>query len=96
MLAVTAFCALSLQGTIYIYGISHIKIYVREIRATYESHVYFSAPNWNQEYKTRIVAGRNGEDGKNGIDGPRGKFNLPTVMYNSAHSSSLLNCFLSC
>ena len=64
---------ISLQERIYIYGISHIKIYAREITAKDGSGVYFSAPNWNQEFKRRVVTGMDGEDGEDGIDGPRGR-----------------------
>jgi len=62
---------LYIEGRVDIYGINHIKIYAREITVKYDSNVFFSAPNWNQQFKSRVVAGKNGEDGKNGINGPR-------------------------
>lgn len=62
---------LYIEGRVDIYGINRIKIYAREITAKYDSNVFFSAPNWNQEFKSRVVAGKDGEDGKNGINGPR-------------------------
>ena len=46
---------------------------MREITAKFESHVYFSSPNWKKGYKRRVVDGMNGEDGKDGINGPDGK-----------------------
>ena len=61
------------QGSVHFYGIKEIKIYVRSLIAAYESKVFFSAPKWKEGFKTTAEAGLNGEDGKNGIDGPQGK-----------------------
>ena len=49
---------------------------MREITATFNSHVFFSTPNWKEEYAKRVVDGMNGEDGKDGIDGPEGKLKV--------------------
>ena len=46
---------------------------MRSLIAAYESKVFFSAPKWKEGFKTTAEAGLNGEDGKNGIDGPQGK-----------------------
>ena len=64
---------LSLQGKVYFYGVKVVKIYVREITATYGSQAYFYAPNWKQEYSRRVITGKDGEDGKKGIDGAKGR-----------------------
>ena len=61
------------QGSVHIYGIKEIKIYVRLLIAVYESKVFFSAPKWKEGIKPTVEAGMNGEDGKDGIDGPQGK-----------------------
>ena len=61
------------QGSVHIYGIKEIKIYVRSLIAAYESKIFFSAPKWKEGFKTTAEAGMNGEDGKDGIDGPQGK-----------------------
>jgi len=37
------------------------------------SKLEISAPNWNQEYKSAVTTGRNGEDGKHGVAGPQGE-----------------------
>ena len=62
-----------LQGRVFFYGIRQIKIFVRELTGAYHSDVYFSAPNWNKQYKRRVVVSMNGEDGKDGINGPQSK-----------------------
>ena len=64
---------LSLQGKIHFYGVKVVKIYVREITATYGSQAYFYSPNWKEEYSRRVITGKNGEDGKKGIDGNKGR-----------------------
>ena len=46
---------------------------MRSLIAASESKVFFSAPKWNEGFKTTAEAGMNGEDGKDGIDGPHGK-----------------------
>ena len=63
----------SSQGKVHFYGIEVVKIYVREITATYGSQAYFYAPNWKEEYSRRVITGKNGEDGKKGIDGTKGR-----------------------
>ena len=61
-----------LQGKVHFYGIKVVKIYVREVTATYGSHAYFYAPNWKEEYSKRVITGTDGDDGKHGIDGTEG------------------------
>jgi len=63
---------ISLQGVVVLYGIKNVKIYAREIIASMGSKLEVSAPNWNQEYKSAVTTGRNGEDGKRGVAGPNG------------------------
>jgi len=60
------------QGVVVLYGIKNVKIYAREIVASIGSKLEISTPNWNQEYKSTVTTGRNGEDGKNGVSGPQG------------------------
>lgn len=50
-----------------------MKMYAREIVASAGSKIDFSAPNWNQVYKRRVVSGSDGEDGNHGTSGPQGK-----------------------
>ncbi|CAH3148650.1 unnamed protein product [Porites lobata] len=62
---------LYVEGKIHFYGVKVVKIYVREITATYGSQAYFYSPNWKEEYSRRVITGKNGEDGKKGIDGTK-------------------------
>ena len=63
-----------MQGVVVLYGIKNVKIYAREIIASMGSKLEISTPNWNQEYKSAVTTGRNGEDGKHGVAGPNGGF----------------------
>ena len=67
------FFAFYFKGKVDLHGISHLKVYTREIIASFGSVLNVSAPSWNQIYQTRITAGSNGEDGRHGKNGPRGK-----------------------
>ena len=61
-----------LQGSVKLHGITNLKLYTRRIVASPGSQMDVSAPNWDQVYKTRVKTGQNGEDGKHGLDGPKG------------------------
>ena len=50
-----------------------MKIYAREIVASADSKIDFSAPNWNQVYKRRVVSGSDGENGNHGTSGAQGE-----------------------
>ena len=56
------------------HGITNLKLYTRRIVASPGSQLDFSAPNWNQVYKARVQTEKDGEDGKHGLDGPKGEW----------------------
>ena len=72
---ITHYPVLSLQGVVILCGIRNVKIYAREIVGFEGSKVDISSPNWNQQYENAVVTGKNGEDGKHGVNGPRGVSN---------------------
>jgi len=69
---------LSFQGVVVLRGIKNVKIYAREIVASRGSKIDVSAPDWNQQYTSAVIPGGNGEDGKHGVNGPRGGSRLVT------------------
>ena len=61
------------QDKVDLYGIKNVKIYAREILSTPEGKLSFSTPNQPDVYKSPAGTGKPGNNGKDGLDGPKGK-----------------------
>ncbi|KAL9957971.1 hypothetical protein ACROYT_G034931 [Oculina patagonica] len=70
---------LYIEGPVKLHGIRNLKLYTRRIVASPGSQIDVSAPNWDQVYKTRVIAGTDGEDGYDGKDGPKVEINADVV-----------------